>query len=304
MRTVAEQCKYGECVTGLPVAFYQPAEKDDPNESQSSRKLLYSDNALGSNKATWITSLAQKLGTEKDRVALTDFVLPGSHNSAAIDMHTTSCAESSSGQNWVLDLSLNHNRVAKNQEISLQSQMLEGIRLFDIRVIDGVVYTNAVKSSWRHYPLHHSFLIDDPVDTMEDAMNELCNFVHQNPGEFIVARIRARTADYCEFGTRAKGGWLSALTSYRNMGTCAGKVVTFEHWHLTYPLSLLQGKVFVDIQNAECGDHMCEHYTSDTGVVGYDGDPFEVARSLRNKGFPQEIGKFKYLELLSRPIRK
>jgi hypothetical protein len=99
--------------------------------SHQRRKVIQDDNVLGNDKARWMTSLAANLGSESHRVILADFVLPGSHNSAAVKVSDKFCSESMFPLPSLPTES--RNKVAECQDISILDQLEAGIRYFDIR---------------------------------------------------------------------------------------------------------------------------------------------------------------------------
>ena len=238
----------------------------------SSRNLLKFDNVLGNNKARWITSLGTKLGEEWDtQIELKDFVLPGSHNSAAVNMASNWCT--SSGANL---LPQTRNQVAKCQDTGLLDQLHRGIRYLDLRVVDSADF-HGVK-----YPLHHEYLVDDSVNNMEKALTTISGFLDRNPGEFVISRIKYQRCDSNEF---QYGGIKNEIG---RLADTLGRVRRYNSETLDLNIVDLRGKLFIDIEG-----HHNELYKFGIGVDGpeyrgSDGNPFEVARNIRNEKFDQQ----------------
>jgi hypothetical protein len=252
------------------------------------RKVLQDDNVLGNDKARWMTSLAANLGIDSHLVRLVDFVLPGSHNSAAVKMSDNFCSDSSALGNFVLKLILasdTKNKVAKCQETSIWNQLEAGIRYFDIRVVDDADFGGL------RYPLHHTYLIDDQVNTMEKALEVFSRFLDKNPGEFVIARIKSRVCEspfnFLPIGS-SEGGWKDEF--HRLQGKFP-RVQVYNFWTKFTGINDLRGNIYVDIE----GLHE-ELYTPDSGVDGTDysigdGNPFEIANNIRESGFKQDFKK-------------
>jgi hypothetical protein len=243
------------------------------------RKLLQDDNILGNDKARWMTSLGAQLGSEIHKVILADFVLPGSHNSKAVKMSHRVCSESMIPlPSLPVD---SRNKVAKCQDTSIWNQLESGIRYFDIRVVDAADFYGL------KYPLHHSYLIDDEVNTMEKALEIFSRFLDNNPGEFVIARIKSMVCESPNGVTY--GGWQDEFR--RLQKNKFARVQVYNFWTKLIDLHSLEGYVYVDIENLHY-----ELYTPDSGVDGQDytisdGNPFEIAKNIRASGFKQDYGR-------------
>ena len=115
---------------------------------------------------------AQGLWNPIYNVKLNDLVLPGSHDSAAIDFHSDNCRDE-----LFLDAlnSESRRKTAQTQEASLWDQMYQhGMRFLDVR-FDGITWNG------RRYPLQHTFYIRNEVDTVEKALEVINKFVSSNP---------------------------------------------------------------------------------------------------------------------------
>jgi len=277
---IAGKCKETDCINVRPLATVDHQSHTNSNNGlyHQQRNLLQDDDVLGHDKSRWMTSLGAKLGAAKDRVILADFVLPGSHNSAAAKMSDKFCSESNALSSLVSDA---RDKVAKCQDSSIWDQLESGIRYFDIRVVDAAKVYNL------RYPLHHSFLIDNEVNTMEKVLETLSRFVDKNPGEFLIARIKTTV---CQIPSDVSyGGWKDEFHRLRNKFP---RVQVYNIWTKFIGMTSLQGYVYVDID-----DINDELYTSDSGVDGLDysignGNPFEIANNIRESGFKQDDLKF------------
>jgi hypothetical protein len=245
------------------------------------RLLLTSDNDdyLGTDKAQWMTALANKLGSDTANVYLKDFVLPGSHNSAAYWLK---------GRNCGFGGSLNEhdmNRKARCQSKSILEQLEAGIRYLDIRVINNEDFDG----DGIEYPLHHTFVVNDQADvkTMEEALNKIVEFLDRpNSEEFVVARIKGQSCD----NVNGQRHWTQKFDDIRL--SSQNKIFTYQSsTHLNYSMDDLKGKLFVDIN----GYHK-EVYKEGTGVGLYykpwEGNPFDIAENIKNENYPNIDNQF------------
>jgi hypothetical protein len=276
---IAEKCKTESCIDGS-----DPNDLSSTNSGQERKRnlLLYHD-FLGNHKGRWITHLSNQLGSRKNTIQLKDFVLPGSHNSAAISMDSDWC-----GNGRTLWAEASRNKVAKCQEDPIWKQLWNGIRYLDLRIVDSSSFNNL------RYPLHHTYLINSGYDrTLYDAIKTIDGFLNSNPGEFVIARIKARGG--C--GSR-QGGWKNYFALLQRWFP---RLQEYRSNDLNRSLGSLQGKIFVDISNKHW-----ENYIGGEGVDGEehsvnDGNPFEVARGLHNNSFKAKDDRFNIFSFFPAP---
>jgi hypothetical protein len=77
------------------------------------------------------------------------------------------------------------NRAAKCHQEGIPDQLKEGMRYLNIRVVNEEDFVNGTGTA---YPLVHGFIADDPVNTLEKALDTIVGFLNANPGEFVIAR--------------------------------------------------------------------------------------------------------------------
>ena len=153
------------------------------NRYRQNRKLILYDNAIQNNKAQWMASL--HMNGLFDNTQLRHIVLPGSHNSASVQMR----GDKHCG--GPLDLSNQlANKFAMTQGVSIVNQLDEhGIRLLDLRVIENRDF-HGLK-----YPLHHTYLINDKVNTLDAALDVISDFLKRNTMETVVVRVKGRSTE-------------------------------------------------------------------------------------------------------------
>ena len=219
-------------------------EEEDFEEEDSNRQLLLYDKYLPSNKATWIGQLGYLLNSQYN-VRLREFVLPGSHDSAAKgNFEDCNC----NWESWIPQClpPYMRNRLAKNQEVSVWDQMkYHGIRFLDIRFED-------VNYNGRQYPLHHSFYITSHPNNLAAAFSVVNDFLNENPTEFVVVAAR----------THGCGGLSSySKSQIRNMLNGYSRLREFAAGDLDKLAGDIQGWGLVDIQDSEIN----EFYDRGTG---------------------------------------
>ena len=256
---------------------YSEGDEEAPTASPTGgrstrRNLLLYDDVLGDNKARWMETLFNNLGyPEHTKIKLRDFVLPGSHNSAAVDMSRSFsvCGGFESNLNIFKD---KRNQVAKCQEKSIMDQLKGGIRYLDLRIVDSKNFGGL------RYPLHHTYLINDNVRTMEQAMVTIQTFINQHPYEFVVARIK--TGDCASKG---RGVWKNEFWRIAERIGRNNILVLDKKYLDSATFESLRGKIIFDID----GSHDELYFGGDgiSGDIGNHGDPFEIARKIREADY-------------------
>lgn len=201
--------------------------------ANGNRELLTFDNALGNDKRRWMTSLANKLGGQARFVTLRDFVLPGSHNSASNSLLKAEWCDKNSFSGWT-----DPGIVAVCQNQSILGQLNNGIRYFDLRVVDTANFENLAS-----YPLHHTFIAlkGGSILNLDMVLRELSSFLDRNPGEFIVARIKTNR---CDNDSLTYGGWRNEFFRiYWDLPRLR------QYWRQSLDITMdeLKGKLHVDI---------------------------------------------------------
>ena len=118
-------------------------------------------------------------------IQLNDLILPGSHNSATIQMH----GDKHCGGPLDLPTSL-ANKFALTQGVSIVDQLEKyGVRFLDLRVIENRNFYEL------EYPLHHTYLIDDKINTLGSVFKVVNDFLVLNPMETLVIRVKGRSKE-------------------------------------------------------------------------------------------------------------
>lgn len=219
------------------------------------RNLITYDNALGYDKAEWMTSLHTK-GLLQDS-KLKDMILPGSHNSAATEMYGNKHCDGP------IDLTQHlANKFAKVQGSSIMEQLeTHGIRFLDLRIIENRDFYDL------KYPLHHTYLIKSHINTLETAFDVIENFLDRHPMETVVVRVKGRSmegVEAClEHGTNSKfhvSVWKKMILERQRL-----KVMNVQHLE-TY-VKDLKGVALVEINN-----EMVEYWPGLNFGLGKDDD--------------------------------
>lgn len=159
--------------------------KNNGDETQERRSLIWRDISSPRRMNRWMGELGDRgLWNSSYNVTLRDLVLPGSHDSAAVDFDGENCLDGD--ESALLDQLGGDARrkTAQTQESSLWDQMYShGMRFLDIR-FGGRTWNG------KKYPLQHIFFVKDQVDTLEKALAVVNDFVTENPTEFIVVSVR------------------------------------------------------------------------------------------------------------------
>lgn len=212
---IARRCLQEPCIHG-----------DGQNGAKAKRNMIVADNALGSDESKWMESLHIK-GLMQG-IVLNDLVLPGSHNSAAVSLSSgLHCGR--------VDLQLDSfaNEVAQNQDLPIDSQLKMGIRFFDLRVIENTSFEG------KEYPLHHTYLVKDRIDTLYKAFDAIDEFLRVRPFETVVVRVDGYT-DCKEEGKDHTAFWTKDILRRQRFELLASE-------HLSTNLVDLKGMALVDV---------------------------------------------------------
>jgi len=196
-------------------------------------------NPLGADRSRWMQSLSDH-NLLSNKIKLRDFVLPGSHNSAAFHMDQKACTESlfripTGAQKYPSLVQSIPKKTSQNQNIPIIEQLRQGIRFLDLRIIANTNFEG------KSYPLHHTFLINDDINSLYPALIAISEFLTVNNMEIVV--IRLHVEDGCQEETSDyRSDWEAFIQTFN------GTFATLSSNHLDTPMQDLAGKGFIDFR--------------------------------------------------------
>ena len=235
-------------------------------------------NPLGVDKSRWMQSLHEN-GLMTEDVVLNDLVLPGSHDSAAFHMDNKACLELLSK---MPDITKSHpswrkqipRKTAQNQNIGILDQLRNGIRFLDLRIIAHSNY-EGIK-----YPLHHTFIVDDSINSLFSAIQVISDFLTENSMESIVVRLYSERA-CMEDGLDYRSEWEDFMSTFGD------RFITLSRDHLNTSMMNLRGKALVDYRfwndSIESEHWPGEGFGLETINNRYCGDPFKYGPYYASK---------------------